>query len=643
MNENKLISVAMLETDLRVKRVEEPIEYFEKWILYALYFKNREVASTTQLQEDIKEIFGIDIHPAVIKRLLRKLAKKGYLSPNSKGILKVQKNKMKEQNFKSIEKARRDFERMLNKLVSYFVEYVEKRFQDPDFSEENAKNLLSQYLEAKGISILKHILEGKALPRPPANRKYSYYTASFLKHVLEKEPELTTYLEKFIKGSLLYAYLYYSAPTSQKFTKLDIYLDTPVVLGLLGYKGESIQKYTKELIRLLKEEGATLKVFVATINEVERVLMACKSALVVSDIPSIGLKYDVLQEFIKRKATPAHVQREIENLRIKLEQIGIKIEKFPPHELSLSIDESKFEEILDNAVHYQNREALIHDVSCVSAIYRLRRGISSVTLENAQAIFLTTNSKLVQASYKWWRKVEKKKGIPPVVLGEVIAAIAWVKQPLKAPNLPKLAVIADCYEMLNPPDTLWSKYIQAVEELRSKGELREIDVHLLRYSAEVPNFLMDKTYGDPELITEGTVVEILEKLRNNILRDKEIEIEKMKKRMKELEHKSNKYADDLREERKRLFENYYKTIKYSLMIGAILLSLAFNILRYLFISSDKIKGSITALSILFLIWTTIWEFIPVKKMKIISGLARKFAVKLSGINPDKLEEVRQNP
>ncbi len=187
MVESKLISIAMLETDLREKRVNDPLEYFEKWVLYVLHKGSYNIASTTLISKDIQEIFGIDVPRPVIDRLLRKLKTKGFLIPNRDGTLKVQKTKLVRLNFKPIEKARNDFKRMLTKLVENFVEFVRNNFHDESFSLKTAEDLISTYLDSKSVQILDYIMESRQFPQPITNHKHAYYIASFLKHLMERE------------------------------------------------------------------------------------------------------------------------------------------------------------------------------------------------------------------------------------------------------------------------------------------------------------------------------------------------------------------------------------------------------------------------------------------------------------------------
>jgi len=642
MNGQKIFSLAMLDTDLREKRVNEPIEYFEKWVLYVFRRKNLPIASTSKVQDGLMEIFGIEIPQAVIERIFKKLKKKSFLNQDNRGVWIINQKKLKEINFKPIEKARSEFQRMFSNLINNFVIFVQDRFKDKNFDRKKAEKLIINYLDNKSVAILKHLTTGTIPAEKTESRQYSYYLATFLSYVLQNDPSNSEYLEKLIKGHLLQAYLFYTAnnPPSQKFTQLDIYLDTPILLSLLGYKGPESQQYAKELLTLLRDEGGHLKVFIETLREVERILLACKFGLEYPYASKETLSFDVLREFIKRKATSIDVRREIETLNEKIKLEKIEIEKFPPHSRRYEPDETALEKLLKDIVRYRNEDALRHDTSCISAIYRLRKGSSTTLIENSGAIFLTTNTKVIKAANRWYREIEKKKGIPPAISSEALAAIAWVKQPLKAPNLPKLAVIADCYEMLNPPDDIWYKYIKAIDELQKKGEISDEEVFLLKYSAEAHHALMEKTFGDSARLTVGTIPDILEKAKSELLkkeRDRTSQIQRELEKIKNEQNKERKMMEEkikkereeklkiekeIKEIKKRRFNDFYYL---GFAIGIFLIIIVTLITRYLLDKKTSIPGW---LSFLILIFTVIEEIMP--KLQIVKKFATWFARKTTG-------------
>ena len=52
---------------------------------------------------------------------------------------------------------------------------------------------------------------------------------------------------------------------ARRFRNLEVFLDTGVLLGALGFRGEATETATREALSLLRETGATLAVFEITI------------------------------------------------------------------------------------------------------------------------------------------------------------------------------------------------------------------------------------------------------------------------------------------------------------------------------------------------------------------------------------------
>ena len=180
-------------------------------------------------------------------------------------------------------------------------------------------------------------------------------------------------------------------------------------------------------------------------------------------------------------------------------------------------------------VGYKREETLRHDILSITAIYRLRKGQRMYQIERCKAIFLTTNVSLANACAKFFYEEFGGPSVPLCIVEHVLATIAWVKKPMKAPNLPVKKLIADCYAALNPSDSLWRKYLEEVERQRAEKNISENDYFMLRYSIEARQALMDITQGDPDAFSEGTVEEVLEVAKRASRAEVEEELEKERK------------------------------------------------------------------------------------------------------------------
>lgn len=87
--------------------------------------------------------------------------------------------------------------------------------------------------------------------------------------------------------------------------------------------------------------------------------------------------------------------------------------------------------------------------------------------------------------------------------------LVWLKKPLRAPDLPRRRILADCLSALRPTDELWTLYIQELQRLRESGDVSEEDFVLLKLSLEAKTALLEVTKNDPQAFGEGTLQEIL--------------------------------------------------------------------------------------------------------------------------------------
>src|SRR5699024_11142470 len=81
-------------------------------------------------------------------------------------------------------------------------------------------------------------------------------------------------LINIIEGLLLanVIYLQVTPDNTTNLNKLNCYFDTPFLLRILGFKEKEDNESAVELIDLLKKQGATIKCFTHSFNEVQSIL-----------------------------------------------------------------------------------------------------------------------------------------------------------------------------------------------------------------------------------------------------------------------------------------------------------------------------------------------------------------------------------
>ncbi len=210
------------------------------------------------------------------------------------------------------------------------------------------------------------------------------------------------------------------------------------------------------------------------------------------------------------------------------------------------IDEEVLHQELEKSINYSRSQQVFKDVESISAVMRLRRGNRPVRIEECQALFVTTNSALVGVAQRHLSSGSEANNVPPCITDHMLTNLLWLKKPTAAPDLPRKRIIADCYAATRPTEKLWRLYLQELDKLRQKNSVTPDEYYMLRNSAFAESALMEATLGEEEGFTQGTVPEILERIRSDIeaCKQTEVDAEKRLRAATEAELKASHEQDD---------------------------------------------------------------------------------------------------
>ena len=502
-------SLAMLKVNWDVGR--DYIENFVPFVAECIRASPHPEVSLPDLQRAMAKTFGFDIPQGALQTILRRAAKHQYVVP-SEGIYRRNDEALAGLD---LSRSRSDVLRKYEALLERLTAYCKGRFQI-EWSSDEADAAFLAFLEEDSSAILASAVLSQEVPRPAGNVRAAHFlVASFVGELDRSDPEGFEFLETIVKGSMLAGVLLFSdlGQVERHFERVEVYFDTPFVLLVLGLEGESRQAPPLELVRLLYEQNANLAIFDHTLDEVRRVLSA--AAYAVRNYENMRRSVSpVTQYMIDSNYSASDVELIIARLERSLRALHIRVKDKPPHSESLGVNEVRLESILQEEVGYAREQTLFHDLDSVTAIYRLRRGEVQLHIESCRAIFITSNHAVARASTRFLtEEYEDYTGsvVPICLLDHLFTTIVWLKKPLAAPNFPRKRLIADCYAAMNPPDRLWRMYLEEIDRLRTRGDLSKEDYDLLRLSAPARGALMDLTWGDSEVFTEGTVREVLER------------------------------------------------------------------------------------------------------------------------------------
>ena len=548
-----IISLAILKVNWDQNK--SPLEPFVPIIAECIRLSKDDVVSVPALQKKIESQFGLRFPQNTIKMILRRMRKRQYVKKQDQ-IYVRDMGKLGKLNFHEVQQR---IVRIHEALINELIAYVSSEHQ-VSWSDQDAVTALQSYFEESQLQVVNAATYGTVIPATRHTIKGArFLVCSFVEYLQETHSSSFEYLMTIAKGNMLANAIFLPniERISANFHNTAIYFDTSFLIFALGYAGKARQNPCIELLDLLWETGARLRCYVHTLEEVKGVLAACayimgKQRLRDAYGPSI-------EYFLSKGYSASDIELFIVKLEKSLEALRVKVRDKPEHSREYMIDEDELSRVLDEEISYSNPTALQRDVDSISGIVRLRHKQDFFSIELCPALFVTSNPKLVRACQKFFSQESRDDAISSVVTDYTLTNLLWLKKPLKVPDLPRKRIIADCYAATQPSEHLWSSYLTEIDKLQQNEQLSEDDFNILRYSIEAKSVLMEKTLGEEEVFSAGTVPEILKVARSQIRSDLQVELESERRLREEAEEKAEavKASQDLKETNVRLRSQKY--------------------------------------------------------------------------------------
>jgi hypothetical protein len=552
MSESVITSLAILKVNW--DKGQDYIDLFIPFVAECLRRSPTPEVSLKDIQQCIREQFGLQVPQAALATVLSRASKRGLVSRihsvyrrNDAALGKVDIAPIKDE-------VARKYTALVERLVDYCAEQYTVRW-----SQEDAERALTAYLHERSVPILAALIEGTPIPPPDRRaRSDTFLVNAFVEHLYQADPAGFEFLETVVKGSMLANVLVFPelGKVQGKFSRLAAYFDTPFLLRVLGCEGPEKEAASREVLDLLFEQGVDLKAFEHTVDEVLGVLDATARAL---RMPS-GFRTafgPVFEYSVAARRSASDIEALMANLKGRLAARHIRIESKPPMSIELSLDEQQLKNLLQQEVRYQSEDTLRHDLESLTAVYRLRHGRRPRDLESCGAIFVTTNEALAHASTRVLAPPERDVTVPLCVLDTTLATLAWLKRPTARPDLPRKMLVASCYAALQPPEDLWQLYLEEVRRLEESGEISAEEYIQLRFSTVARSELMKQTLGDARSLTSETVKEVLRASREAILAERQPEIEQERELRRKAEAELQQERAQRAAERQMQFERVH--------------------------------------------------------------------------------------
>ena len=482
---------------------------FGNLILLAISDKNN--LSPAQIKELLANKINFNLPEDVLRTILKRLRRDGlveYSDIKNQNVISIRlteqgKNQEKtvRENYKSADREKQSILTSLkNKGLPYSSEVLSREF-----------NLFLENSTKQAVSILER-------DDTSSNTTFSKIQQDIVAYFVESEksnPELLEKLKNFLYGQIIASsFLNRNFETNGNIGNLSIYLDTNIVFSLMGFHEDYYNLPVKEIIDLIKNCGAKLKVFSFTVDELKSILSIYLSEY---GYYSSQIRVRSIFQTLKRKGvSKIDVMSLMERFEDKLEELGIEVD------YSFEVDAlmSEKQDQLSKLTTYKPNNSAIsikHDLSALLAIKKLRHKRSKFQWERSEAIFLSADNKLT--AYDFIEHGHKEnRTFPEVVFRSDLATLFWLKGKGGSDNAFLHNLFASYTHEKIISKQLWGKFTGELKKKRQEGLLTQEDIDRVVSLSETENILRDKK--------ESGIAEILDDARIHEAREASIQKDK---------------------------------------------------------------------------------------------------------------------
>ena len=504
-----LLSLAMLKVS--IDSGKDYLEYLRPFVMQSLASKTTVPIADESIAMQLQDDFGLVIPRRTVQILLQRISKAGFLKKEH-GIYTISKEIPTDNNQLNKADASRKISAVINSLITFT-----KSSTGRDINENDALDALLLFLSKFSISCLKSFLRGTALPNRINSDNWKLVLVSTFVSKLEKsEPERFENFILLVEGHMLANALLCPdlQSVSMVYKKVTLYFDTPLLLQYLGLEGDAKKQAIDELIMLVNNLEGTIACFSHTLDELVNVIRNSSEY-----IDSPKGRGSIVYESRKAQRTKSDLLLLAEKAESHLEDGNIVIKSTPVYKSIFQIDETKFADFLEDEVNYYNPKAKDHDINSVRSIYVLRSGAYPHSIEDSNAILVTSNSAFAKAAYEYGKNIEQSREVSTVITDFSLANTAWLKAPSGASLLPQKEVMAFAYATLRPNHDFLKRVLVEADRLAHQGKITARDHQLLRSSQHVQSELMTLTLGEDDSLTESSITYALNRVTAEIKKE----------------------------------------------------------------------------------------------------------------------------
>lgn len=506
-----LASLALLKTRFDVEHTDF-LDSFRPFVIYVVLKEGFDEFTAHDMQAKVLGHFGLAIPHHAVDLVLRRMSKAGQLT-RAENTFRPQKIDF---DMASFERHRAEATQHQNATEAGLIDYA-RAILGVAMTSEEADSALNEYIDQYSIECISAYAHGSIVPvHGKSNKHWPYIVSSYVNALSEKEPDKFRYLVTVVMGRMLSNALLGQDLTAiqMKFHDTCVYLDTPIVLQLLGALGDAPKLLAEEMLTLLRRSKADVAIFEHVANEVDQVLGNAQNYLEKNGPNSRGNVIAALRQLGYTASDVAMLRSSVSS---HLSNYGITVSPTPPYVQELQVDEISIEKEMENAeLFYRADLAKKVDISSIRSIYVLRKGRCPSRVEDCRAIFVTNNHGLARAAYAYGKNHEETRELSSVITDFSLTNLLWLKAPLDYVDVPRRMIAVNCYAALHPSDEFWAAFLVQLDQLHKNGRVTALQHQFLRYELRVREDLMNLTLGDENSLTEKQILQVVDRYEHEL-------------------------------------------------------------------------------------------------------------------------------
>lgn len=561
---DKLIgSLAVLKSDL----IESDfISSYIPFVASALLetYQYDETIHVKQICVEFEKIFGFRIDYAPMITIINKCVKQGLVEKRKNATFSINLDKCKNHciSREKLEKQKEKYRIVVKKLVEYY-----KGQFDIEVSDIDAENNLLAFLDkhSSGILMVEFSYNKDDFHTP---KQHDYIISTFVNKCYHEDYVVFSLVQDLATAYLVSSALAYTEcdeeSQSDGFKNLIVYIDTPLLIRVLGLNGLELQDSAHALMRQLEALNAHFRIFAHTYDELLLILEDCKR-WIEDD------KYDefhasmALRTFVQRKFTKADIQEYIDTLEIKLKYYKIQIDdedyyagKYYKNQIDDKLIEKAIIDIYKKNAPTFNPEAkestIAYDVKSISAILKLWDKKIARTYRQAKYVFVTTNNTLAYVVRNCLKgeNINSAYKIFPCITDVYLGTNIWLGSKVeKLEDFSKKKLLADCMSLIEPSEGLFMQLQKTIESAFQDSTITEGQYHLLKQKAFTNNYIMNKTLGDETRFTDKIAEELLQEIEKELVEPYKKELTMVNEMMVDVKSERDALLEEVRKKTQR--------------------------------------------------------------------------------------------